>query len=78
MWGKVRQAISEYCQTQGLGLGLGVDFTFPNNNKKKKNNNKNPNLIFHRGEGTRGLKIGTQTYLTIISSGLNFPRDICP
>ena len=64
MWGKVRQAISEYCQTQGLGLGLGVDFTFPNNNKKNKNkkkNNKNPHLIFHRWEGTRGLIFGTQT-----------------
>ena len=48
--------------------GLGVDFTFPNN---KNNNNKknNSHLIFHRREGTRGLKFGTQTYLTIISSG---------
>ena len=63
MWGKVRQAISEYCQTQGLGLGLRGDFTFPNNNKKnnKNKNNKNPHLIFHRREGTRGLIFGTQT-----------------
>ena len=51
----------DFCQTPDLGLGLGIDFTFPNNNK---NNNKknNPHLIFHRREGTRGLKFGTQTY----------------
>ena len=53
---------NKYCQTPDLGLGLGVDFTFPNNNnKKKKKNKKNPHLIFHRREGTRGLKFGTQT-----------------
>ena len=53
------QTKPSYCQTPDLGLGLGVDFTFPNN---KKNNNNNPHLIFHRREGTRGLKFGTQTY----------------
>ena len=51
----------DFCQTPDLGLGLGVDFTFPNNNKNNNNKN-NPHLIFHRREGTRGLKFGTQTY----------------
>ena len=51
-------------------LGLGVDFTFANN----KNKNKNPHLIFHRRRGTRGLTFGTQTYLTIISSGYEQKR----
>ena len=37
-----------------------------------------PHLIFQRREGTRGLKFGTQTKLTIISSGNNSPKDICP
>ena len=51
------------CQTPVLGLGLGVDFTFPNNNNNNNNkkNEKSPHLIFHRREGTRGLKFGTQT-----------------
>ena len=32
-----------------------------NNNKNNKNNkNKNPHLNFHRREGTRSLKFGTQ------------------
>ena len=48
------------CQTPNLVLGLGVDFTFPYNNKNNKNK-KNPHLIFHRREGTRGLKFGKQT-----------------
>ena len=62
--------LARCCQTPDLGLGLGVDFTFPNNNENKNNkNNKNPHLIFHRSEGTRGLIFGTQTKLTIISSG---------
>ena len=47
------------CQTPDLGLGLGVDFTFANNNNNNKNNN--PHQIFHRREGTRGLKFGAQT-----------------
>ena len=54
-----------FCQTPDLGLGLGVDFTFPYNNNNKKennNNNNNPHLIFHRREGTWGLKFCTQTY----------------
>ena len=50
-----------YCQTPDLGLGLGVDFTFPYNNNNNNNNKNNPHLIFHRREGTRGLKFGTQT-----------------
>ena len=54
-----------FCQTPGLGLSLGVDFTFSEDQK----NHKNPHLIFLRREGTRGVKFGTQTYLTIISSG---------
>ena len=45
---------SDNCQTPVLGLGLGVDFTLANNNN-------NPHLIFHRREGTRGLKFSTQT-----------------
>ena len=49
-----------FYQTPDLGLGLGVDFTFPNNNNNN-NNNKNPHLVFHRREGARGLKFGTQT-----------------
>ena len=68
--------IRNICQTPDLGPGLGVDFTFPNNDNKNKNNkkknkkkNKNPHLIFHRREGTRGLKFGTQIKLTIISIG---------
>ena len=52
-------------------LGLGVDFTFANN----KNKNKNPHLIFHRRRGTRGLKFGTQTYLTILSSDMRKNLD---
>ena len=58
-----RKKLISFCQTPNLVLGLGVDFTFPynkNNNKNKNNNNKNnknPHLIFHRREGTRGLKI---------------------
>ena len=52
----------QFCQTPDLGLGLGVDFTFPNNiNNNKKNKKKSPHLIFHRREGTRGLKFSTQT-----------------
>ena len=35
-----------------------------------------PNLNFHRRKGNRGLKFGTQTKLTLISSGDNFPRHI--
>ena len=54
-----------FCQIPDLELGLGVDFTFPNNNNNNNNNKnnkkKNPNLIFHRREGTRGMKFGIQT-----------------
>ena len=51
----------KYCQTPNLVLGLGVDFTFPYNNNKNNKNKKNPHLIFHRREGTRGLKFVKQT-----------------
>ena len=51
----VSRHVDCFCQTPVLGLGLGVDITFPNNK------NKNPHLIFHRREGARGLKFGTQT-----------------
>ena len=63
--------IAYFCQTPVLGLGLGVGFSFPNNNKNKNKNNmnKNPHIIFHRREGTRGMKFDTQIKLSTISSG---------
>ena len=36
----------------------------------------NPHLIFPRRESTRGLKFGTQTKLTLMSSGNKFPKDM--